>query len=417
MKLNRLLLLSLGVVLLMACRREGCTDQTAINYDDKAKNDDGSCMYDDGTPGGGGSGGTGPGGETLPIRLTGTETSNITIQDQSTNPNVADYYIDNTWSIDAAVTIEPGVKIDMRSGARIVVKSNGSLNATGTPTNKIVLSGSQDVAGYWYGIDFESNNPNNKLIHCNISNGSKYYNSQPATIVVENNAQVTIQNTHLRKGGDYGIMTDGGDAKLPDFMNNTISEFGAAPLLLSGLGHTRYLDNSTQFLNNAVQMIYINGSDVESALTVPKLSIPYSFRKNVFHNSGHTSVEAGTEFRMAANIRWMVGINASLSLDGTSSNPITVTGVQPSKGWWYHIQFESNNMNNNISYADISGGNKYYNSQPGMVYIKNAGRLSMDNTHLSNSLTSAIDAGTPSNFTNNNGNTYNDCDEGGGLLP
>src|SRR5690554_2118355 len=136
MKLNRLLLLSLGVVLLMACRREGCTDQTAINYDDKAKNDNGSCMYDEATPGGGssgggssgdsggsgGSGGTGPGGETLPIRLTGTEISNITIQDQSTNPNVADYYIDNTWYIDAAVTIEPGVKIDMRSGARIIVK-------------------------------------------------------------------------------------------------------------------------------------------------------------------------------------------------------------------------------------------------------------------------------------------------------
>src|SRR5690554_1489687 len=105
MKLNRLLLLSLGVVLLMACRREGCTDQTAINYDDKAKNDNGSCMYDEATPGGGGSGGsggsggTGPGGETLPIRLTGTESSDLTIFDQSTNPNVADYYIDGSWTL------------------------------------------------------------------------------------------------------------------------------------------------------------------------------------------------------------------------------------------------------------------------------------------------------------------------------
>lgn len=46
----RFLLLSLLVVVsFSACRRSGCTDARALNYDDKAKNNDGSCYYADST--------------------------------------------------------------------------------------------------------------------------------------------------------------------------------------------------------------------------------------------------------------------------------------------------------------------------------------------------------------------------------
>src|SRR5690554_2081848 len=133
MRTNKLIIASFSVFMLMACNRDGCTDQSAINYDSKAKNDDGSCVFDD-TPGGGT---TGPGGQTLPIKLTGNVSDVTTIKDISTDPNVIEYYIDGAWNIDAAVVIEAGVRIEMRSGARILVKANGSLNATGTPSNKI----------------------------------------------------------------------------------------------------------------------------------------------------------------------------------------------------------------------------------------------------------------------------------------
>ncbi|MGI9192059.1 MAG: DUF1566 domain-containing protein [Chitinophagaceae bacterium] len=44
----RYFLLSLLVASsLVACRRSGCTDARALNYDDKAKNNDGSCFYAD----------------------------------------------------------------------------------------------------------------------------------------------------------------------------------------------------------------------------------------------------------------------------------------------------------------------------------------------------------------------------------
>ena len=39
--------MALGMVVGTAsCKKEGCTDEDAINYEEKAKKDDGSCEYD-----------------------------------------------------------------------------------------------------------------------------------------------------------------------------------------------------------------------------------------------------------------------------------------------------------------------------------------------------------------------------------
>src|SRR5690554_5796432 len=82
MKVNKLLIIVISAGLLFACKKDGCTDPAAINYDSKANNDDGSCYYD----GQGSGGGGGP--SNLPIDLTGTQNSDLIIKDQSTNPNV-----------------------------------------------------------------------------------------------------------------------------------------------------------------------------------------------------------------------------------------------------------------------------------------------------------------------------------------
>ena len=37
--------MTLTVYTSCSCKREGCIDVNASNYDDKAKNDDGSCIY------------------------------------------------------------------------------------------------------------------------------------------------------------------------------------------------------------------------------------------------------------------------------------------------------------------------------------------------------------------------------------
>ncbi|MFM1930806.1 MAG: hypothetical protein RL226_109 [Bacteroidota bacterium] len=42
---TKILLFVVAVASLMSCRQEGCSDPDAVNYDARAKDDDGSCMY------------------------------------------------------------------------------------------------------------------------------------------------------------------------------------------------------------------------------------------------------------------------------------------------------------------------------------------------------------------------------------
>ena len=50
MKKRRLLLITCSMAVLAitteACKKEGCTNADAVNYDEKAKKDDGSCVYE-----------------------------------------------------------------------------------------------------------------------------------------------------------------------------------------------------------------------------------------------------------------------------------------------------------------------------------------------------------------------------------
>jgi len=49
MKLLTISILVLTMMIVGSCKKDGCTDKTANNFDEKAKNDDGTCTYDMGT--------------------------------------------------------------------------------------------------------------------------------------------------------------------------------------------------------------------------------------------------------------------------------------------------------------------------------------------------------------------------------
>ncbi|SFT73742.1 protein of unknown function [Lishizhenia tianjinensis] len=49
-KSKALLVLVAGAMAFTACKKEGCTDETASNYSEEAKKDDGSCVYIDNSP-------------------------------------------------------------------------------------------------------------------------------------------------------------------------------------------------------------------------------------------------------------------------------------------------------------------------------------------------------------------------------
>lgn len=412
MRINKLIIAAFSVSMLMACKKEGCTDPTATNYDSNAQSDDGSCNYNT-VPGGGTT--TGPNGEELPIRLSGVESINRVIEDISSDPNVIEYYIDSEWNIDADIIIEAGVRVEMRENGRIVVENNASLDATGTASNKIQILGYDGNAGDWQYIRYHSSNTVNKLIHCNVSDGGGTWQAEGMISLIDN-AAVTIQNSTFTNGTGYGIHLNGEEGKLLDFESNHLDNFDKRPLSLYTFEQTGTLDNTTTFGNgNAIQEIRIHGYHYTNSVTVPKLNLPYFLATSFDINGGHTSFSPGIDLIMGQGTSIEVDDQGSLSFDGTATDSINVYGASGIEGYWESIVLKTLDTDNVFSHTNFNYGGGTWNHDA-TVYL-GGGALAMDNCTIKNGSAAAVSGDGNGSFTDNGGNSWSDCNGGGGYLP
>ena len=140
------------------------------------------------------------------------------------------YQLSNrTESVLGAITIEPGAVILGQPGSGIQINATGSMNAMGTTSNKIIFKGSEDVSGYWEGLRFLSNNPNNLLENFEVLNaGSEGFDgaNRKAGVEVGNGGTAAFKSGKIEKSGGYGIrIQSGGSYTLSSvtFSGNTLS--------------------------------------------------------------------------------------------------------------------------------------------------------------------------------------------------
>jgi hypothetical protein len=129
LKLSVLMLsaLTLGAV---SCQKEGCTDSTATNYDEKAKKDDGSCIAAT---------------EETTLNITSNITTNTTWETGKV------YVLKSRIAVVSGVTltIEPGVIIkgDVGTGANataLIIARGGKIMAEGTASSPIIFTSTAD---------------------------------------------------------------------------------------------------------------------------------------------------------------------------------------------------------------------------------------------------------------------------------
>lgn len=118
-----------------SCKKEGCMDITATNYNEKAKKDNGSCEYEASQ-------------SELVGSITGTRTLDASISYTITGPVIVE---------DGAVlTIPAGTMIKARKGfnSYILVLQGGKIFVNGTSSNPVTMTADIDNAesGHWGGL-------------------------------------------------------------------------------------------------------------------------------------------------------------------------------------------------------------------------------------------------------------------------
>lgn len=162
LKVSGLLVMATLTFATASCKKEGCTDESAINYSDEAKKDDGSCTYEESNNDG-----------------TVMVSQNITENTTWTSENV--YVLNTRVTVVSGVTltIEPGtiIKGEVGTGPNataLIIARGGKIMAEGTATSPIIFTTiadeilpgqidspnmSADLDGLWGGLIVLGNAP------------------------------------------------------------------------------------------------------------------------------------------------------------------------------------------------------------------------------------------------------------------
>lgn len=357
MKITFLILISfLFLSSFTSCKKKGCTDSLAENYNKRAKTDDGSCTYSE---------------------LSGTISTPTTIEEGKT------ITICGNLLVQSSLTFSPGVTVLMCEGASITIDVNGSFSSIGTAQKPITIKGASSAKGYWEQIAIKSNNPTNKIIHTTIKDGGKYWYYSFASVFVENGAQLTITNSTISNSKEIALFIEN-SATLTSFSNNTFSNNGTFGLKISA-SNVQKLDIASNYnLSNGENYIGVIDNLINNNHTWIATATPYLLEQGLSIN-GNLTLSPNVNIKVEANKSIDINTTGSLNATGTASNPITIEGKVATNGYWYGIYFSSNNTNNVLSHTTVKDAGGYWYYDHCTIGINNNARLSLDQSTITNS--------------------------------
>jgi hypothetical protein len=270
----------------------------------------------------------------------------------------------------ATLKIDPAVELIFEEDEPAIISDGGSIQAIGTPSERIIFTGS--FTGSWNGVYFNNtaNDINSKLIYCIIENGGND-NNLPANIILED-ASPEIFNCLIRQSISYGIYVLG-KVKPGNFINNTITNNAFAPISVSAKGVNGI--SAGYYLGNGMNFIEVRGGPLEEPIIEDgywdNIGMPYQVKGAVQIQSSTLILAPGLDIQMTEGSGFEVLIQGGLIADGTSEM-ITIEGSQQSSGSWNNIYYSSTANANNCQLIHCRigyGGGDIY--RPGMIYCDN----------------------------------------------
>ena len=279
---------------MVSCKKKGCTVPLADNYAASAQKDNGTCKYVTNPWAPNNPNNPNPGGGNPGTSQTIEWTSNITTP-TTVAPNTLVKVCANI-SISSSLILQEGVILEFCADKYLTITQNGSLTANGTASKNILFKGVVNTAGYWGGIVFKSNNPDNVMNHVQVLNGGSYYYYKFSNIYLDDNAQLKLSNSTIAGSQEYGLNVYSTANKLPGFSNNIFKSNGTHGVSVFASQLSSLDQNSNYDLNNTTSGIEVKGGTITNSASIKNLNTHYLVTDDIkIHEA--TSIVAGAKFK------------------------------------------------------------------------------------------------------------------------
>jgi hypothetical protein len=282
-----------------------------------------------------------------PTELTRLNTEDVTLA-------AGCYTAPNGLDIRARFNISPGVTIFMGDGEDLEIRSGGRLNAACLETNPCEIVGTTDAPGTWVGIESLTDvEANNVLEWVTIRNAGQ----NGASISINFNTLFDrMENLTIRDGRGYALT-----GAVPRIFNNVTVRTHESGSIRTRLDYIERIGTELDIEPEAgasdpfieVQTVNLGGDTV----VFRQLPVPYMWDSdNLVDLRGPIIVEAGVEIAFVEDSGWSFpGFdNRSLTVQGTSSEPVVMRGLEAQRGYWRGIYFDSGDTQNAFEWVEIS---------------------------------------------------------------
>ncbi|MBX2840022.1 MAG: hypothetical protein KTR35_24410 [Gammaproteobacteria bacterium] len=270
-----------------------------------------------------------------------------------------DYELDGWVEVRSVLNIEPGVVVQAKADARIVV-DGGEVQADGTAQNRIVFEGLSHVSGYWRGIDIIGGRAS-VFDHVDVKDAGQvcHISFCPDAGFIIDDISISITNTTVSNSYVHG-MSIFDDVNLTAFSNNRFFGNVWAGLVIEA-ELVPILDSDSDYLGvgdeNGQPFVRISSGRQErgEVFRWKSLNAPYFIGSYFYVEGGILYLEPGVEIVFGEDAWLNVEGNGVIQSMGTEGSPNLFRGLVEQPGYWDGIElYDSPWPENTFSYTTIS---------------------------------------------------------------
>lgn len=274
------------------------------------------------------------------------------------------------------VTMKPGAKLVFSEGTRLAFSAEQVLDAQGTQSEPILLTGATPTRGFWKGVLFDGTSQASTLAWVTVEYaGDTTADAAAANVKLtadSRGVRVGFSHVTLRESQGYGLWL-AGSAVLPTFEANTLTANALGPINLDA-DTVGALDAASSFTGNDVAEITVRSYRLTNSATWLDHGVPYHLTADFASiGSAQLTLAAGVKLIFPPEGAFTIsGDAAALVTQGTATKPVVLTGETATRGAWEGLVFDgSNNTVNALHYTRIEyGGNTSSDSKAAGLNIR-----------------------------------------------